>query len=72
MCYQLPGEITRDGKPIVGGVDINATDREFAARVYPRLQSEVTAKGANEYSIPDWGQERDVSDVELKEYEFAI
>jgi hypothetical protein len=35
MCYQLPGEITRDGKPIVGGPDINATDRTFARRIYP-------------------------------------
>lgn len=35
MCYQLPGSITVDGKPIVGGEDINATDREFAFKLYP-------------------------------------
>lgn len=35
MCYQLPGSITKDGKPINGGADINANDRQFAARIYP-------------------------------------
>jgi hypothetical protein len=36
MCYQIPGEITKDGAPIPGGRDITATDAAFAARVYPR------------------------------------
>ena len=36
MCYQLPGSITRDGRPILGGVDINPTDFGFAGRIYPR------------------------------------
>jgi hypothetical protein len=36
MCYQIPGEITKDGKPIVGGRDINATDFAFAASLYPK------------------------------------
>ena len=36
MCYQLPGQITKDGKPIIGGVDIDATDKAFAASVYPK------------------------------------
>jgi len=36
MCYQLPGSITRDGKPILGGTDINATDFAFLGRVYPK------------------------------------
>jgi hypothetical protein len=38
MCYQLPGSITKDGKPIIGGVDIDASDFEFAAKVYPKTQ----------------------------------
>lgn len=38
MCYQLPGEVTVDGQPIPGGDDINATDRAFAERVYPRSE----------------------------------
>lgn len=36
MCYQLPGSITRDGRPILGGVDINQTDYAFAGRIYPK------------------------------------
>ena len=36
MCYELPGEITKDGLPIVGGVDINPRDHAFAARIYPK------------------------------------
>lgn len=36
MCYQLPGAITKNGQPIIGGVDINATDYAFAARIYPK------------------------------------
>jgi hypothetical protein len=41
MCYQLPGAITRDGRPIVGGLDINATDRTFATRIYPLAPAAV-------------------------------
>jgi len=36
MCYQLPGSIMMDGKPIAGGIDINPTDCGFAGKVYPR------------------------------------
>src|SRR5262249_32374166 len=36
MCYEIPGEITKDGKPIRGGVDINPKDSQFAAEVYPK------------------------------------
>jgi hypothetical protein len=36
MCYQLPGSITVDGKPIVGGTDINESDFAFAGKIYPR------------------------------------
>lgn len=35
MTYQLPASITRDGRPVVGGADINSTDREYAAKMYP-------------------------------------
>ena len=35
MCYQLPGSITTDGKPIPGGNDIDPTDGAFAAKFYP-------------------------------------
>ncbi len=36
MCYQIPGAITKNGKAIPGGVDINANDFAFAAKVYPK------------------------------------
>jgi hypothetical protein len=37
MAYQLPGSICKDGKPIIGGTDINESDYAFAARVYPKV-----------------------------------
>ena len=36
MCYQLPGLITKDGKPIVGGTNIDATDFKFCGTIYPK------------------------------------
>lgn len=51
MCYQLPGEITRNGRPILGGGDINASDHAFVARIYPlarsgRVRSQAVGNGA--------------------------
>ena len=37
MCYEIPGNITKDGKPIVGGGDIDETDALYAAAWYPKL-----------------------------------
>jgi hypothetical protein len=37
MCYPLPGSITRDGRPIPGGNDFSAVDREFAVKLYPKV-----------------------------------
>jgi hypothetical protein len=36
MCYQIPGSITKDGRAIPGGTDINPKDFKFAASIYPR------------------------------------
>lgn len=36
MCYQIPGVITKDGKPIIGGLDIDTLDFQFAASIYPK------------------------------------
>src|SRR6267154_4733180 len=36
MCYQIPGSITKNGKPIIGGLDIDPTDFAFAASIYPK------------------------------------
>jgi hypothetical protein len=36
MCYQILGVITKDGKAIPGGKDINPKDFAFAASIYPK------------------------------------
>src|SRR4029079_16216741 len=36
MCYQIPGEITEAGQPIVGGKDIDKSDYRFVAKIYPK------------------------------------
>jgi len=36
MCYQIPGALTKDGEPIIGGVDIDEQDYAFAASIYPK------------------------------------
>lgn len=37
MCYQLPGTITKDGRPIMGGDRITQSDMDFAAKIYPKV-----------------------------------
>lgn len=39
MCYQIPGELTKDGNPIIGGLDIDPTDYKFADTIYPKKVS---------------------------------
>jgi hypothetical protein len=50
MCYQIPGALTKNGKPIVGGLDIDAFDAVFAAKIYPKkgapAKPKATAKAA--------------------------
>ena len=36
MSYPIPGEITLDGNPIMGGTEISSSDREFVAQIYPK------------------------------------
>ena len=69
MCYQLPGSITKDGRPIMGGTDINATDYAFAARIYPRpshsekhAEKEIRLAGAMD---SDWDESEDVLEPQL-------
>jgi len=45
MCYQIPGEITKDGQPIVGGLDIDELDYAFAAKVYPKTGPSIVESG---------------------------
>ncbi|HEV3315692.1 MAG TPA: M12 family metallopeptidase [Candidatus Angelobacter sp.] len=43
MCYQIPGAITKDGQPIVGGEDIDDLDYQFAAQIYPQAVTPAAA-----------------------------
>lgn len=48
MCYQLPGSITKNGKPIVGGKDIDKSDSKFMGSIYPKpVVSKTTSKKAS-------------------------
>jgi astacin (peptidase family M12A) len=62
MCYQLPASITKDGMPITGGININATDFAFAGRIYPKPGSAPTA--AEHMDDPaeseEWAESEDV------------
>ncbi len=57
MCYQIPGEITKDGKTIPGGKDITPKDYAFAATIYPiakpsRETAAVEPAGAPDSAVP--------------------
>ena len=43
MCYQIPAAITKNGQPILGGTDIDQTDRDFMALVYPKPAANASA-----------------------------
>lgn len=61
MCYQLPGQITYDGKPITGGTDINATDYGFAGKIYPKAGHAPLAGHAPVSESADaWSEMEDV------------
>lgn len=63
MCYQLPGAITKDGDPILGGTDINETDYAFAGRLYPRKRVDLHRddKIAASDDVGDWEEREDIS-----------
>jgi hypothetical protein len=52
MCYQLPGSIMKNGKPIKGGSDINPTDFAFAKSLYPKRTRAETAAPAAPQPLP--------------------
>jgi hypothetical protein len=63
MCYQLPGLITKDGLPIRGGVDINATDYAFMGRIYPKPGHQVIGahlEGMEAVAYDEWPESEDV------------
>jgi hypothetical protein len=59
MCYQLPAEITRDGRPIRGGTDINQTDYDFCGRIYPKPGREQITEQEEAWREDDWEESQD-------------
>jgi hypothetical protein len=62
MCYQIPGTITKDGHPILGGLDIDESDFQFMASIYPRPDAQV-ATLAPEVSAGELQQVREERDA---------
>ncbi len=46
MCYQIPGLITTDGEPILGGFDIDNLDHHLCSKLYPRPEG-ITVTRSN-------------------------
>jgi hypothetical protein len=44
MCYQIPGFLTKNGQPIVGGSNIVASDYEFVSKIYPMSKKRLSRK----------------------------
>jgi hypothetical protein len=66
MCYQLPGAITRDGKPIRGGSDINQTDYAFAGRLYPKPgRDQRSGREPRPARQEEWDASEDVAVVDV-------
>ncbi len=55
MCYQIPAEITKDGKEIPGGKDITAKDYAFAATIYPIAKPARDVGAPQPLAVPDTG-----------------
>ena len=72
MCYQLPSQITIDGKPIIGGTDINGTDYAFIGKIYPKVggaaltMTEGEAEASPALTSDEWDESEDV-DLDLNE-----
>ncbi|OON68546.1 M12 family metallopeptidase [Hymenobacter sp. CRA2] len=64
MCYQLPGDITKDGQPIRGGLVINSTDFAFAGQLYPKRElSNLQLQRKSRRSVEsDWDASDDPDD----------
>ena len=58
MCYQLPGSITKNGQPILGGTDINPTDYAFIGKIYPKAGHDAMAMAPEPEE--EWAESEDV------------
>lgn len=60
MCYQIPGTITKDGNPILGGLDIDEQDYTFMASIYPKPEVHADpARIASDATVRELREERD-------------
>jgi hypothetical protein len=57
MCYQIPGSITKDGQPIVGGLDIDPSDFTFAQSIYPKVITGFSVKKSSAAASAGSGDE---------------
>lgn len=53
MCYQIPGAITRNGKPILGGTDIDQSDRDFIKLIYPKPAEAPGRATSGDHAAPE-------------------
>jgi len=56
MCYQIPGSLTKNGQPIIGGLDIDESDAAFAAQIYPKAGVQKQAKAPARAKAPSRGK----------------
>lgn len=56
MCYQIPGQLTKTGQPIIGGTDIDQCDYDFIGKVYPKPVPSMSAGGAQPSATPKVAQ----------------
>jgi hypothetical protein len=64
MCYHLPGSITRDGQPILGGKDINRSDFDFVGRIYPKPGRDLVQE-QNQIQEDGWEEVEDLLDEQI-------
>ncbi len=64
MCYQLPSSITIDGRPIIGGKDINASDYAFIGKIYPKAVAALEMPESVGMVSDEWDESED-EDVDL-------
>ncbi|PWT74946.1 MAG: peptidase M12 [Bacteroidetes bacterium] len=51
MCYWLPAEIMKDSVAVAGGTDIDQSDGDFAARLYPKATAPSSPASAPKKSV---------------------
>ena len=66
MTYQLPGAITNDGKPIIGGSTLSEADIAFSIKLYPKETAPPPPQGGKRRVILDFPNEVQLPNVSLE------